>query len=90
MCKMLCILKDVSRRGEVPKGLWGNPGERKNLEDLGRYGKRIIKWTFEKWKGGGLAWTGLIWLGIWTDNGAIVNVVMNETWRSKKCGAFLD
>ena len=31
ICKKWCILKDVSRRVEVLKGLWGNLGERRKV-----------------------------------------------------------
>jgi hypothetical protein len=51
MCKKWCILKAVSSRGEVLKGLWGNPWERNIWLDIGIRGKGIIKWTFKKWTG---------------------------------------
>jgi hypothetical protein len=34
-----------------------------HLEDLGIYGRIILKWIFNKWDAGG-AWTRLMWLRI--------------------------
>jgi hypothetical protein len=53
-------------RGEVHRFWWGDLGE-DHLEDLGVYGRIILKWIFEKWDVG--AWTGLTWLGIGTSGG---------------------
>ena len=41
---------------------WEGLKERYHLEDLGVYGRIILKWIFKKWIGE--AWTELIWLAI--------------------------
>ena len=47
---------------------WGKPTERDHLEDPGAGIDEnvILKWMLKKWDGE--AWTGLIWLRIWTRN----------------------
>jgi len=47
---------------------WGNLRERDNFEYSGLNGKIILRFLFRKWGGEG-AWTGLIWLRIWTGVG---------------------
>jgi hypothetical protein len=39
---------------------WGNLRSRDHLEDAGRDGRLILRWTFRKWDVG--VWTGLMWL----------------------------
>jgi len=40
------------------------------LEDLGIDGKIILEWILEKWRR--KAWTGFIWLRIWTNGGPLL------------------
>jgi len=57
----------VGGRGEMYTGFWwGNLRERDHLEDPGVDGTKI-SWIFRMWDVG--AWTGLIWLRIWTGGG---------------------
>ena len=49
---------------------WGNVTEGDHLVDLGVDERIILKWTSEKWSGGG-AWTGLICVRIRTDGGLL-------------------
>jgi len=52
-------------RGDLYKGFWwGNLSETDHLEDQGVDGIMILGWIFRKWNVG--AWTGSIWLKIWT------------------------
>jgi hypothetical protein len=55
------------------------------LEDLGIDG-RILNWIFKKLGEG--AWTGLIWLRIWTGGGLCK--CSNEPSGSIKCREFVD
>jgi len=49
----------VSVLAEVYTGFWwGGPREGDHWEDLGIYGKIILKWIIKKWDG--KAWTGLL------------------------------
>jgi len=43
--------------------LWGKMRERGKLENLVADRRKTLKCVFEQWDE---AWTGLIWLGIWT------------------------
>jgi hypothetical protein len=43
---------------------WGDMRERYHLEDLGVYGRIILKWVLKMWAWE--AWTGFIWLRIGT------------------------
>jgi len=53
------------RRGDVYTGYrWGNLRERDRFEDLGLYGRIILKWILRKW--GVRTWAGLMWLRIGT------------------------
>jgi len=57
----------VWESGKVHTGFWwGNLQLRDHLEETTVYRKIILKWTLKK--SGGLAWTGLIWLGIETSS----------------------
>jgi len=57
----------VCGTGEVCTGfLWGNLKERGRLENLGADRRKTLKCIFKQWAE---AWTGLIWLGIWTSGG---------------------
>jgi len=50
-------------------GLWGSPRVRDHLEGpgAGLDGKVILKWILKRWDWE--AWTGLLWLRIWTGGG---------------------
>jgi hypothetical protein len=45
----------------------GNVKERYHFEDLGVYGRIVLKWIFKKWDE--MAWTGLIWLSVRSGGG---------------------
>jgi hypothetical protein len=47
----------------------GKLRERDHLEDSDVDGRIILRWTFRKWDGVGMEWTGLIWLRIGTGGG---------------------
>jgi hypothetical protein len=50
----------VGRRAEVHTGFWSEDMmERHHLEDLDVDGRRILKWIFKKWEGGGTGWIAL-------------------------------
>jgi len=51
------------------QGLVGKPEGKNHLEDLGIYGRIILKMFFRKVDCE--AWTGLIWLRIWTGGGLL-------------------
>jgi hypothetical protein len=68
-------------------GFWrGNLRERDHVEDPGIDGRIRLKWTFRKLDVG--VWTGLIWLGIWTD--VCTCECGNEPSGSIRCREFLD
>jgi len=50
-------------------------GERDHLEDPDVDESIILRWIFMKWDAG--AWTGLMWLGIWTGDRTLVYAVVN-------------
>jgi len=55
-------------RGEAYTGFWWeNLRERDHLEDVGKDGRIILRWTFRKLDVG--AWTGLSWLRRGTGGG---------------------
>ena len=55
---------------EVHTGFsWENARKRDHLEDLGVDGRKILKWIFKNWDWE--AWTGLIWIKIWTGGGRL-------------------
>jgi hypothetical protein len=62
----------------------GRPERRNHWEDLGIYGKIILKWIFKKWTG--KAWTGLLKLTKGDVTGAREGG--NEPSGSIKCGEF--
>ena len=49
---------------------WGNLTESDHLEGPDVDGSKILKWIIRTWDGGG-AWTGLIWLRLWTGVGLL-------------------
>jgi hypothetical protein len=52
---------------EVYTGFWWEIlRERDHSQDPGVDGRVTLKWIFKKWD---VAWTGLIWLRIWTGGG---------------------
>jgi len=53
----------------VYRDLVGKPEGKNHLEDPGVDGKIILRWIFRKW--GVRAWTGSIWLKIWTGCGLL-------------------
>ena len=63
---------------------WGNLRKRDHLGDSGVDERIIIRWIFRKWDVG--AWTGSMWLRLWTGGGHLCN----EPSGSIKCGEFLD
>jgi hypothetical protein len=66
--------------------LWGNLGERHNLEDTGVDGRIILKWIFRNWGGrSGLDCSGSEWEGVVGSCEC-----GNEPSGFKKCGKFLD
>jgi hypothetical protein len=56
------------REERCVQGFGGVPEGKRYLEDPGKDG-RIIRWIVRKWDRG--AWTGLIWLRIWTGGGLL-------------------
>jgi len=48
---------------------WGDLRERNHFEDLGVDGSIVLKWIFKKCDGE--AWTGLLWLRLWTGGGCL-------------------
>jgi hypothetical protein len=52
---------------------WGNLRARDHLGDAGVDWRIILRMIFRKWDV--RAWTGMIWLRIGTDGGAVVNAV---------------
>jgi hypothetical protein len=76
------------RGREVHTGFWREDlREKDHLKDPRIDGRKILKWIFGKWDGGG-AWTGSIWLKIGTGGGLCE--CDNESLGSIKCGEFLD
>ena len=56
--------------GEIHTGFWwGKLREEVHLEDSRVEGNIILKSSLKKWDG--RAWTGLIWLRIWTGSGLL-------------------
>jgi len=59
-----------SMYGERQKYNWlGDTKKREHSEDLGIYGKIILKWIFKKLDGD--VWTGLSWLKVGTGDGRL-------------------
>jgi hypothetical protein len=75
----------VSVIGEVCTGFWwGGPREGDHCEDLGIYGKIILKWIFSKWVGS----HGLDCCGLRKGDVTGARGGGNESSVSTKCGGF--
>jgi hypothetical protein len=61
------VVRTGGRRGGYGV-LVGKPERKNHFEDLGIDGRIILKLIFNRWD---LAWTGLIWLSIWTGDGLL-------------------
>jgi hypothetical protein len=58
-------------RGEVHTGFWWETlRDLGHLEDVGVYGRIILKWVFKKYVG--RLWTGFMWLRIGTSGGLLL------------------
>jgi len=55
------------RRGVYRVLVGKSEGKKGHSEDPGVDGRIILRWIFGKWNG--WAWTGLVWLKIWTGGG---------------------